>query len=126
MTSSVSHIKRAQKESLLFREITQLFSQTALDDTRLQALFISRVHLSPDKGSCTVYFYGSGGESQYKELLPILLLYRPSLRKALATTIKSRYTPEIFFKFDSTFEKQQRIESLIEKAKEESVRVDNE
>lgn len=114
MTSSVSNVKRAQKESLLFREISQLFLQATMDDTRLQGLFVNRVQLSPDKGLCTVYFYTSKGEDHFLEMLPILTLYKPSLRKALAATIKGRYVPDLLFKFDKQFEKQQRIEELIE------------
>jgi ribosome-binding factor A len=125
MTSSVSSIKRAQKESLFFREISKLFSQTALDDNRLRDVSVNRVQLSPDKGSCTVFFYTAEGEEHFNQILPILVLYKPSLRKALASTIKSRYTPEIIFKFDKHFEKQQRIEHLIEQVKSETPESDD-
>ena len=111
--SSVSTIKRAQKESLLFREISRLFMQTALDDTRLQGLCVNRVKLSPDKGVCTVYFYTAQGPEYFDQLLDVLKLYKPSLRKALASTIRSRYVPELIFAFDTHFEKQCRIETLI-------------
>ncbi len=119
-SSSVSTIKRAQKESLLFRKISQLFAQTALDDTRLQEICINRVKLSPDKGVCTVYFYTTEGEARFQELLPILVLYKPSLRKALASSIKSRYTPELVFAFDKNFEKQCRLENILENIKTEN------
>lgn len=119
MTSSVSAIKKAQKESLLFREISQLFMQTALDDSRLSSVCISRVKLSPDKGVCTVYFYTPEGETRFSELLNVLILYKPSLRSAIASRIRSRYTPELIFKFDKNFEKQCRIEELLEHIKTE-------
>jgi ribosome-binding factor A len=111
--SSVSAIKRAQKESLLFREISRLFMQTALDDTRLQGLCVNRVKLSSDKSVCTVYFYTAQGPEHFNQVLNILTLYKPSLRKALASTIKSRYVPDLVFAFDAHFEKQCRIESLL-------------
>lgn len=119
MTSSVSTIKKAQKESLLFREISKLFGQTILDDSRLMGLCVNRVKLSPDKGVATVYFYTAQGESHFNELFHVLVLYKPSLRKALAAKINQRYTPELVFKFDQNFEKQCRIESLLEKIKTE-------
>ncbi len=118
MTSFVSNVKRAQKESLLFREISQLFMQTALDDPRLNDVMVHRVQLSQDKGVCTVYFYTDKGEERFKEILNVLVLYRPSLRKALAAKIRSRYTPELIFKFDTQFEKQQRIDQLLEDEKQ--------
>lgn len=114
---SVSSIKKSQKESLLFRAIAQLFSQAMLDDKKLDGLFINRVKLSDDKSVCTVYFYTLGGLEDFKTKLKALVLYKSSLRHALAKSIKSRYTPELVFKFDDQFEKQQRIDSLLEKVK---------
>ena len=56
---------------------------------------------------------------ELKEKLKKLVLYKPSLRTALSKLISSRYVPEIIFKFDKQFEKQQRIEALIESVKGE-------
>lgn len=118
---SKPNVKKAQKESLLFRAIAQLFTQTMLDDKKLQGLFINRVKLSDDKGVCTVYFYTTGGLADFKEKLQTLILYKPSMRHALAKSINSRYTPELIFKFDDQFEKQQRIEGLLEHVKGEEL-----
>jgi ribosome-binding factor A len=116
---SVSSIKKSQKESLLFRAIAQLFSQTTLDDKRLQGVAVNRVKLSDDKSHATVYFYTPGGPAEFKEKLPFILLYKASLRRALAQSINARYTPELVFKYDDQFEKQQRIEGILEKIKGE-------
>jgi len=115
----VSSIKREQKETLLFREISQLVLQLTLDDSRLHGLFVNRVKLSADKGMCTIFFYTDAGIDAFKELMKTLILYKPSLRSAIAARIPSRYVPNLLFKFDSKFEKQQRIEQLLEKIKEE-------
>ncbi len=117
MCSKISEVKRSQKESLLFKEISKLYSQTTREDSRLNGVFITRVGLSKDKGHCSVYFYSPDGLEHFEKVLETLILYKPSLRKALASEIKSRYTPEIVFKFDDTFEKLQRIESLLDKVK---------
>ena len=120
MTSSASNVKRAQKESLLLREISQLFLRASVDDPKLQAVSLTRVTLSPDKGLCTVYFYAPQGKDYFtKEFLPLLMQYRSSLRTALAKGIRSRYTPELVFTFDSQIEKQLRVEELIEQVKEQ-------
>lgn len=115
---TVHHIKRSQRESLLLRTIAQLFQKTAIDDSRISSVFVNRVALSPDKGLCTVYFYTAEGKQKFKELLDILKLYKPSLRKALAESLKSRYTPELVFRFDEAYEKTLHMEELFEKAKE--------
>ncbi len=113
------HIKRAQKESLLLKELSKLLLQISMDDPRLMNVFINRVQLSPDKGTCSVFFYTPDGEDGFHKIQPLLVLYKPSLRKALSTIIPGRYTPQLTFKFDAQFEKQKRIEDLLEKIKEE-------
>lgn len=121
---SVSSIKKSQKESLLFRSISELFRETTLEDKNLESLMVSRVKLSDDKGVCIIFFYTTGGLEEFKQKLKILLLYKGSLRRALARSIASRYTPELVFKFDDQYEKQQRIENLLEQVKGEDSSTD--
>lgn len=115
---TLHYIKKSQRESLLLRTIAQLFQQAALDDSQLSSVFITRVELSPDKGSCAVFFYTTQGQDYFKTLLQSTLkLYKPSLRKALADTLQTRYTPELVFKYDVQFEKTEHMEKLFEKVK---------
>jgi ribosome-binding factor A len=109
-----SAIKRAQKESLLKHVFSELLLQIMLDDKRIQGIYVSRVKLSSDKSVCTVFFYTPDGVDAFNEKLGCLLLYKPSLRKAIAQAIPSRYVPELVFKFDDQVEKQQRIDELFE------------
>lgn len=122
MTDSprVRTIKQAQKERLYFRVFSELFSQLMVDDSRIYDLVLTRTKLSSDKSICTLYFYSAQGEQFFKEKLEVLKLYRPSLRKAFAAKITSRYTPELRFAFDTTFEKQEKFEHLMESIKQES------
>jgi ribosome-binding factor A len=117
MTTSISEIKRARKESLFFREITKLFMQTTLDDSNLQGLTISQVSLSSDKSVCTIFFYTEQGKEHYQKLFETLILYKPSLRKAIASEIKSRYVPELIFRFDNKYERKLRLEKLLDSIK---------
>jgi ribosome-binding factor A len=114
-----SDIKRAQKESLMLKEISSLYQQAALDNNELSRVSISRVQLSPDKGICWIFFYTPEGEEAFNEILETLKLYRPSLRKALASRVRFRYVPDLIFKFDKQFDKTMRVEELIEKVKSE-------
>lgn len=112
--SAISGRKKAQKESFLFQEISKLFRQIVLDDKRLENFTVSRVALSKDKGVVNIYFYHVGGEKAFKEMFNFLVLYKPSMRKAIAHIQASRYTPELAFKFDELFEKQQKIEGIFQ------------
>jgi len=117
---TVSDIKRAQKTALLFRTISDLMIKVIMDDSKLQGLYVNRVELSPDKSHCYVYFCALGGQPMFNEKIGTLILYKPSLRSAVAKTIASRYTPEITFRFDEQAAKVQRIEELIDKVGRES------
>lgn len=108
-----SNIKRAQKESLYFRHLSKLLHEITQDDKRLEGLILNRVKFSTDKSTCNLYFYTSDGFEYFQELLEILKLYKPSIRKSLAHEIQSRYVPELNFKFDENFEKQARLEMLL-------------
>jgi len=116
---ATSERRRAQKEAILRKELSKLFLDIKRNDSDFEDIFINRVRLSPDKGMIHVFFYTDQGEEYFKEKLPRLILYKPSIRKALAQLIASRYVPELLFKFDKTFEKQRRIETLLDKIKEE-------
>ncbi len=111
--------KKAQKESHMYQEISKIFLLITMDDERLRDLSVSRVTLSRDKSHATVYMYTTGGLAKFEEIRPTLILYKPSMRKAISQAIPGRYTPELTFTFDEIFEKQQRIQGLIDKASTE-------
>ena len=115
-SSATAAIKRAQKESLLLREISNMYHTIAVDDDRLSGLFVNRVELSSDRGWVTVYFYTTDGFEKFEQQLEILKLYKPSIRKGLASEIKGRYVPDLKFAYDAKFEKQQRLELAMAQA----------
>jgi len=91
------NVKRAQKEEQLLRELSTLLLEITLDDSRLSNLFINRVHLAADKSICTIYIYSPDGKKKFDELKPILILYKPSLRAAIAKRIsRPLYAPTGF------------------------------
>ena len=114
---TVRDIKRSQKESVFYKHIAQLFLQISQENERLHGLSVNRVQLSPDKSVCSVLFYSTKGKAFFDERMEDLILYKPSLRSAIAKAIPSRYVPKIVFKYDSQFEKQIEIESLLDKVK---------
>lgn len=117
--SNVGQIKRSQKESMLLKELSKMLLQLSLDDKQLEGLTINKVELSRDKSVCNVYFYDPSGIEAFKEKKQALILYKPSLRKGIADALASRYVPQIRFVFDIKYEKQQRIESIIDQVKKE-------
>ncbi|MFT6765305.1 MAG: ribosome-binding factor A [Alteromonas naphthalenivorans] len=117
--TKLSDVKRAQKASLLFRTICNLFLEATLDNKELARLVITQVKLSPDKSKVYAYFYAPEGKEVFDELFPLLKMYKPSLRAAIAKSIAGRYTPDIMFKFDGSKEKSNRLEALLCNLKDE-------
>lgn len=117
---SVKTIKRSQKESQLYRIIAQFFLQILQENSRLQGLMVYRVQLGRDKSVCTVFFYTPQGAEYFEERLSDLVLYKASLRSAIAKIMPSRYVPELVFKYDKQFEKQLEVEQLLDKIKAEN------
>jgi ribosome-binding factor A len=119
MSKQQQEIKRAQKESYYFKEIAQFFRQITIDEPRLNGIFINRVSLSSDGGTCVVLFLATNGPAEFEEKLRTLILYKPSLRSALAKTSHGRYTPNLIFRYDEDQEKVEKINRLLDKLKEE-------
>ena len=106
------HIKKSQKEALLLKELSRLFLEISMDDSRLLGATITHVALSPNRSVVDVYFYIPGGAEAFEPIRSILILYKPSMRKALAQRVPSRHVPDIFFKYDEKFEKQMKLENI--------------
>jgi ribosome-binding factor A len=122
----ISIQKRAKRESLIRKELSKLFLDIKLSDKNLEDIFINDVKLSSDKSSAHVLFFSEKGEEYFNEKLPYIILYKPSVRKALSQILDSRYTPHIIFEYDKTLAKQAKIEALLDKIKavEETVTSD--
>ena len=119
MSKQQQEIKKAQRESYYFKEIAQFFRQITIDEPRLNGIFINRVSLSSDGGTCVVLFLATNGPTEFEEKLRTLILYKPSLRSALAKTSHGRYTPNLIFRYDEDQEKVEKINRLLDKLKEE-------
>jgi ribosome-binding factor A len=118
MTRALADIKRAQKESLLLRELSTYYLRITMDDSRLKDITLNRVKLSKDKSVCTLYFFTPKGLDEFSKMMPYLIVYKPSMRKALAQSINARYTPQLVFKYDDSFEKYLKMDALFESIKD--------
>jgi ribosome-binding factor A len=114
-----SAIKHSQRESFLHKEIASIISQLVSQEPEFSDMFVNRVILSPDRGMCVIYFHTLSGKEGFKKKLPTLILYKPSIRHAIAQAMQSRYTPEIRFVFDASYDKQRQVDDLIEQLKDE-------
>lgn len=119
MSKQQQEIKKAQKESYYYKEISQFFRQITIDEPVLNGIFINRVSLSSDGGTCVVLFLATNGKPEFEEKLKTLVLYKPSLRSALAKSSHGRYTPKLIFRYDEDQEKVEKINRLLDTLKAE-------
>lgn len=117
MSKNTQHIRRAQKESFFFKEIANFFLQITLQDPHLRGIYVNRVSLSSDGGSCEVFFLAHDGKEEFDKKIGFLLAYKGTLRTALAKVSHGRYVPKLVFNYDERFEKQERVNLLIEELK---------
>ncbi len=138
-----STIKREQKKTLLFKELSYLHQELAQDEPDIAHIYITRVDLSADTGICYVYFaeYPNTGihdekhdeqednaiknkaskksHELFEKALEVLKLYKPSIRKALAKAIKSRYVPDIVFLYDEKKDKTRKLDEILNQVSDE-------
>jgi ribosome-binding factor A len=123
MFKKAHEIKREQKKSLYLREIAQLLQPLLYEDKVIASIYPTRVDFSADCGICYVYFSTiedcENKEKFVEDAFKALILYKPSLRSALAKNIKSRYTPDLLFLYDKVSDREQRVNELLDKVHQE-------
>lgn len=113
------YVRRAKKAALFLKEISELFYQAVQDNPDLKDIYPGRVTFSADMGICYLFFYSPHGREFFESKKKFLVLFKPSLRTAVASRIPMRRIPDFIFLYDDEFEKEQKIESLITKLKDE-------
>lgn len=85
-----------------------------------QNVTVSEVRVSPDLKSATAYVSTLGG-SGVDEILQALNEETQAFQKEIAHKLKLRFTPRIRFVQDESFEKANRIETILSSLKKEKL-----
>lgn len=119
--SHASEVKRERKKSLFLREITKLIQDLASQEPVVADVYVSNIDMSANTGICYVFFssYLEPGEEIFLRAMQVLKLYKPSLRKAFAARVQTRYAPDLFFMFDRAKEKERKVNDLLNKVQDE-------
>lgn len=119
ISSKLSAIKTAQRESVLLRILGVLFEEAVRENADFQGWYITRVQLSQGKTVVYVYLYSEEGAAAFAPILEKIKIYKPSMRKALATELQKRFTPDIVFVFDEKMKKTLHMDNLLDAVKQE-------
>ena len=80
---------------------------------------LTRVKVSPDLQVARVYYTLMGDDRARRDTKRALERAVPFLRRQLAGRVRLRRVPELFFQFDESVEKQDRIEKILLDLKKE-------
>ncbi len=106
--------KRRQRRlgDFIQEELGELLSKK-LQDPRLSRVTITGVETSPDYRLAKVWFSVLGEEQEIKEATAALQGAAGFLRRELAAVLHMRYTPELTFKLDESWQRGARVDALL-------------
>jgi ribosome-binding factor A len=106
-TRRVAELIRAELSRILLVEF---------QDAASGLLTVTRVEVSPDLLVARVYLSVFGGQDP-QGLLERIERSKGALRRALASRVKLKYNPELFFALDPGLDHQDRIDQIIEETR---------
>ena len=102
---------------MIKRALTSIFREELLEpEFEKVTIIVSEVRAAPDLKSATIYLLpmmGSGISSPI--FLELLKKNASKIRKLVCQRVYLRYAPELFFKFDESFEHASKLNNLIKK-----------
>jgi ribosome-binding factor A len=107
---------RTRRVAELVRSELSRLLLTEFQDPSSGLLTVTRVVMTPDLLTARIYLSVFGGQDP-GALLDRIERTKGALRKALASRVRLKYNPELFFALDTGPEHQDRIDKLIEETK---------
>ena len=106
-------VKRSDKVGEAIHKIVSELLIKGLKDPRIGFVTITGVRLTTDMRQATIYFTVMGSDEERKHSEAGLNSAKGFIRKEIGQALKMRFTPEIFFKYDTSAEYGQHIESIL-------------
>ena len=107
-------VKRSEKIAEAIHEIVSALLLKGVKDPRIGFTTITGVKVSDDLHFATIYFSVIGNDAEKKSTGSGLNSAKGFIRRELGKSLRMRYVPEIFFRYDESVEYGQRIDSLID------------
>jgi ribosome-binding factor A len=106
-------VKRSDKVGEAIHKIVSEMLIKGLKDPRIGFVTITGVKITTDMRQATIYFTVMGTEEEKKHSEAGLNSARGFIRKEIGQALKMRFTPDIHFKYDSSADYGQHIESIL-------------
>jgi ribosome-binding factor A len=108
----MNEIRKKRLESLFKREISMILMRE-IKDPRIHFVTVTNVSMTNDYKIAHIYVSIMGDEKEKEKNLEGLKNATGFIRKLLGESIKIRYNPELIFKIDDSFEKQDKIFKIL-------------
>ena len=106
-------VKRSDKVGEAIHKIVSEMLIKGLKDPRIGFVTITGVKITTDMRQATIYFTVMGSDEEKKSNEAGLNSAKGFIRKEIGQVLKMRFTPEIHFKYDTSFAYGQHIESIL-------------
>lgn len=103
----------------MIREVICEMLLRDLNDPRLETITVTEVEVTDDLKLATVFFSARGSHPNEESALEGLQGATGYIKKKLGRELRLRYTPDLIFKVDHSFEYGSKIDRLIQNIKEE-------
>ena len=111
--------KRAHRVGDLIQEVICEMLLKDLSDPRLTSVTITEVEVTDDLRLAKVFFSAMGNQTREEASLQGLQSATGYIKKRLGRELKLRYTPDLLFEVDHSFEYGSKIDRLIRDIQEE-------
>jgi ribosome-binding factor A len=117
MTAPLFHNERTTEH--LLREITWTIANRLNDPRVPEIVTVTEIKLAPDCRNATVYVSVYGSENKKKGALIALNRAAPFIQRCVASRVKMKHVPILYFKIDSSLDRSEHIHSLLEQIKDD-------
>lgn len=105
--------KRSEKVSEAIHEMVSALLIKGLKDPRIGFVTITGVKVTDDLHLATIYFTVVGTDEEKKATEQGLNSAKGYMRKEMGKNLRMRYVPDLIFKYDSSLDYGNRIDSLL-------------
>lgn len=106
-------IKQDRMNERIRTILSELFLRE-ISDPRLQGLTVTEVAIDPELMHANVYVNALGDEDRQDEVMQALKRANGFLRREVGQRVRTRNTPELHFRWDTTLEHGKRIDELLD------------
>lgn len=119
MSSSQWHLDRLKET--LHREIIWTIANKVNDPRIPDVLTVTEIKLAPDTRNATVFVSVYGSDEKKEKALLALNRATSFIQKCIASRISIKHFPKLYFKIDTSFERSEHINNLLEQVKDDLV-----